>query len=159
MGNCLVFLGPNRSLWVGLANSNKVLRIVKTDGKILEYHVSILVKDLLLNFQGFGVGISQKASHHLPPHYELRIGHIYYLLPSTVSVTSAEERSPKTSTDSTGESKQIKLIITKQQLQELLSKKISVEDVLSSCQRDALDGIDCTLNWRPKLETIPEGNE
>ncbi|KAK9926429.1 hypothetical protein M0R45_023661 [Rubus argutus] len=54
----------------------------------------------------------------------------------------------------------IKVIITKQQLQELLCKKVSVEEVLLRIQfREAenSNGADAAATrWMPALETIPE---
>lgn len=159
MGNCLALLTPNTSSWVDFSDNKKVLRVVKTDGKILEYRVPILVKDLLLNFDGFGVRVSQRSTQGLPPNYELRVGHVYYLLPTAVSVASAEDSSPKNREGFADGAKRIKVIITKQQLEELLSKKMSIEDVLASVRIEAVDGAACATSWRPKLETIPEGNE
>lgn len=159
MGNCLVLLRPHTSSWVDFSGNRKVLKVVKSDGKILEYRVSIFVKDLLLNFDGYGVGVSQSATQHLQPNYELRVGHVYYLLPTDVSVSSAEESSPKNRAGSADGAKKIKVIIIKQQLEELLSKKMSMEDVLTSVRIEAVDGVSRTESWRPKLETIPEGNE
>lgn len=151
MGNCLVLRRSDTSSWVDVAGENKILRIVKTDGKMLEYGESILVRDLLMNFVGYGIGDMAKASRHLPPDYELRVGHIYYLLQS-----SGDGSSSKTRTDCADGSKRIKVIISKHQLEVLLSKKLSTEVVLASLQMDTLDAVACTTSWRPRLETILE---
>lgn len=118
------------------------------DGKILEYKTSLLVKDLLFSFQGCGVAVTQKSTQYLPPDYKLKLGHFYYLLP-------LDNLRPVDGV------KRIKVVISKQQLQELLSKKVSVEEVLlDSMQTSANFGSQhCTSSWRPVLETITEGNE
>ncbi|OVA04715.1 Protein of unknown function DUF4228 [Macleaya cordata] len=159
MGNCIFLSRPKRINSPADATGNdKILRIVKSDGKILEYGTSILVKDLLMNFKGFGVGISKGiTSQYLPPNYELKIGQIYYLLPCFGSIISPS--SPLTELDRSGSVKQIKVVITKQQLQDLLSKKVSVDEMLLGVSKGAFDDFEPTRIWRPKLETIPEGRE
>ncbi|RZC57190.1 hypothetical protein C5167_004489 [Papaver somniferum] len=130
------------------------------NGKVaVEYRSSVLVKDVLKNFQGFGVGISQGSSQILPPDYELKTGNVYYLLPNPQSVN-------KTDSQLCGEVKQIKVIITKQQLQELLTKKGSIEDMIAKVSEGLFDDQGHTdvndrtpRSWRPELETIPEGRE
>lgn len=151
MGNCLVLQRPNASSRVNVAGDKKIIRVVKIDGKIVEYRHSMLVKDLLMDLVGYGIGASSKASQHLPPNHELRVGNTYYLLPS-----SGEEMSSETGRDCPAGSKRIKLIIPKQQLEELLSKKISMEDVVASLRIDTPDDVACTTSWRPRLETILE---
>ncbi|CAL2275762.1 unnamed protein product [Prunus armeniaca] len=99
MGNCFV-----------LSKQEKVLRVVKTDGKVLEFRAPTLVKDMLMNFSGSGISVSKQASELLPPNYKLKLGK---------KRTGAATR-------------RIKIFITKQQLQELLTKKISVQEVLSA---------------------------
>ncbi|XP_077249291.1 uncharacterized protein LOC143888764 [Tasmannia lanceolata] len=144
MGNCLALIRPSME--------EKVLRIVKMDGKILEYRAPVLVKDLLFNFDGYGIGISQNASQHLPSYHELKVGHMYYLLSSPVKRSLIDEDPPVGL-------KRIKVVISKKQLQELMAKTISVEEVISGLHKGEWDGIDSTKSWSPKLETIPEGSE
>ncbi|XP_010251991.1 PREDICTED: uncharacterized protein LOC104593728 [Nelumbo nucifera] len=169
MVSCFVFCRFKRKFPRTRAGHDKVLRIVKSDGKILEYRASILVKDVLLNFSDCGIGISQEAFRYLPPNYELKIGHMYYLLPSSSSSSSSACLSPSAAPPPVSPSsadahrpgclKRIKVVITKQQLQLLLSKTVSLEELLLARDKPAWDGVDSTTNWKPKLETIPEGNE
>ncbi|XP_042520804.1 uncharacterized protein LOC122094164 [Macadamia integrifolia] len=157
MGNCYTLSRPIRRSSTGL---DKVLRIVKPDGKILEYRAPILVRDVLATFDDYcDLGISKEASQHesLPPGYELKIGHVYYLLPLSASAIFPPICHQK---------RQIKVCITKQQLQELLSKTVTIEELLSVSSSSGLDkkveweeSIDSHTSWRPKLETIPEGCE
>ncbi|KAF8412063.1 hypothetical protein HHK36_000016 [Tetracentron sinense] len=159
MGNCFALCRPNWNSSDRVATTGhhriNVLRVVKTDGKILEYRASILVKDLLVNFSGYGVSLSKEASQHLTPNYELKIGQLCYLLPSPGSVNPTGISSDCTSV----RIKRIKVIITKQQLQELLSKKASVEEMLTGLRKGIWDGVDSSPSWRPKLKTILEESE
>ncbi|XP_022892090.1 uncharacterized protein LOC111406972 [Olea europaea var. sylvestris] len=54
--------------------------------------------------------------------------------------------------------KRIKVVITKQQLQELLSKKISVEAVILGIDRSC-NSVESRKSWKPILKSIPEENE
>ncbi|MCL7031716.1 hypothetical protein MKW94_007168 [Papaver nudicaule] len=109
--------------------SENVVRVVKMDGKVVEYQSSVSVKDVLVNFNGFGVATSNSCSSQiLPPNYELKAGRDYYLVPNSQMLA-------KTDNKFCGEVKQIKVIITKQQLQELLSKQGSIEDLISKVSK------------------------
>ncbi|THG14851.1 uncharacterized protein At1g66480-like [Camellia sinensis] len=161
MGNCIAICKPNsnKSGSESAADEHrKVLQVVKTDGKILEFKSPITVKDFLVNFSGFSIAVSQILSKPLPPSYELKLGKTYHLLPPPPS--------PPTSTaEKTAQSngvKRIKVVITKQQLQELLSKQRSIEDVLLSGleRKSSSSSVDSASTcWKPKLESIPEGSE
>ncbi|KAL6320437.1 hypothetical protein AAG906_007134 [Vitis piasezkii] len=151
MGNCfaLCILSKRRVLWV-----------VKRDGKMIQFRGPILVKDVLVNFSGLGVGVSREALQHLPSDYELKIGKVYYLLPcpcsSGGSVSAPEVSSMADDGGQKGSGmKRIKVVITKQQLQDLLSKQISLEELLLSQSVD----LSSPRNWKPKLDPIPEGIE
>ncbi|KAL6004260.1 hypothetical protein ACLOJK_004807 [Asimina triloba] len=146
MGNCCFLLRPTQK-----TRSCHVLQITKIDGKILEYRDPVLVKDVLLNHTGHKISVSRKSTQNLPLHYQLKLGKRYYLLPLI-----DEQRPIPTEDVRSGSSKRIKVIVTKQQLQELLKKKISLEDVLSMPRKNVLDGADSVASWRPKLETVPE---
>ncbi|XP_058206280.1 uncharacterized protein At1g66480-like [Rhododendron vialii] len=156
MGNCVGGAAADKR--------HRVLRIVKVDGKILELKSPITVNDLLENFSGFGVFVSETASQSLPPACELKMGKIYHLRPSPISsgIISPTSTTPAVETEETGGVKRIKVVITKQQLQELLSKRISVEDVLSGLgvSERTSSCIDSHSNcWKPKLEPIQEVSE
>ncbi|KAJ6752354.1 hypothetical protein OIU85_002755 [Salix viminalis] len=73
----------------------------------------------------------------------------------------SSSRSPTlASMENTSGSKRVKMIVTKQQLQELLSKKISVEEIwLLGMQNVALCGVNSSSRWQPGLETILEESE
>ncbi|XP_043706287.1 uncharacterized protein LOC122655951 [Telopea speciosissima] len=163
MGNCYTLCRPVRRSSTGL---DKVLRIVKSDGKILEYRAPILVRDVLATFAddygeilGISKEVSSKPDQSLPPGYELKIGHVYYLFPSSAAAAT-------TFPPICDQKRQIKICITKKQLQELLSKTVTMEELLSNStgldddQKVVWEGVDSfTSCWRPKLETILEGCE
>lgn len=143
------------------AEHGRVLQIVKMDGKVLEFSRPMIVKDILENFSGSAIGLSREATDHLPPNYELKIGKIYYLLPSKSSVCTASPADVSSTPDGEKPSgvKRIKIVITRQQLQDLLTKQISVQDVLSGTEKQTCKSMDHSTNWTPKLESIPEGCE
>ena len=164
MGNCFVLCNPeNRPMPLeAAARHREVLQVEKKDGKILEYRAAMLVKDMSMKFPGCGFALSSEALQPLPPDYQLKTGHVYHLLPlyDSVRIASPAQNSPSVDLDSTNGTKRIKAIITKKQLQELLLKKVSVEEMLSGLQKSAWDGVHSALTrWRPLLETIPEGCE
>ncbi|XAR52154.1 hypothetical protein NMG60_11020077 [Bertholletia excelsa] len=148
MGNLFVLCKPAKKSPAGAVadNHSKVLRIVKVDGKILQLTSPTTVKDLLVKYPGMGVAVSKKSTQHLPPTHQLKIGKKYYLLPSPIS-SEAE-------TEQAGGTRRIKLVITKQQLQQLLTKQASFEDILLRVEKTTCSSVD-----KPKLETIPEGSE
>ncbi|XP_034710156.1 uncharacterized protein LOC117932940 [Vitis riparia] len=151
MGNCFALCIPSK---------RRVLWVVKRDGKMIQFRGPILVKDVLVNFSGLGVGVSREALQHLPSDYELKIGKVYYLLPCPCS-SGGSVSAPEVSSmvDDGGQKgsgmKRIKVVITKQQLQDLLSKQISLEELLLSQSVD----LSSPRNWKPKLDPIPEGIE
>ncbi|XP_059669400.1 uncharacterized protein LOC132314571 [Cornus florida] len=163
MGNCHAFytFSKHPCARTTAAKHRKVLRVVKTDGKVLEFSKPLRVENLLVEFSGSGVSVSKEAFQCLPPNYELKLGRIYYLLPLPGSVTAINPAGVS-SIDCTEQKravKRIKMVVTKRQLQDLLSKKVSVEDVLSGMERKRRRPIDSSVSWKPKLESIPEGSQ
>ncbi|MBA0773577.1 hypothetical protein Gotri_008844, partial [Gossypium trilobum] len=77
----------------------KVIQVVKTDGKILEFRAPLLVKD------------------------------------------------------------RIKVVITKQELQQLLAKQVSVQEVLAGLEKRNGSFVESPRNWKPKLDSILEEND
>ena len=160
MGNCYALCKPSTDV---TTKHGKVLQIVKMDGKILQFSSPILVKDMLVNFSSSGIGLSKEASEHLPPNYELKLGKVYYLLPSLSSVgttSPADNMSSSADKEKDNGVRRIKIVITKKQLQELLAKQASVEDVVSGLERKTCNNaFDSRTSWKPKLESISEGSE
>ncbi|KAK7410756.1 hypothetical protein VNO78_01821 [Psophocarpus tetragonolobus] len=155
MGNCLDICKPSSGSCIAgfMTKKVKLVRVAKPDGKILEFSTPIHVEDILTNYPAYGVGVSKKVTQFLSPDHELKAGRLYHLLPS---LHSPPNITSLTNVETGGEIKRIKLIITKQQLQQLVSKQISVEDILSEAQTV---GIKFPSNRKPKLDSIPEENE
>ncbi|KDP32098.1 hypothetical protein JCGZ_12559 [Jatropha curcas] len=149
MGNC--FPWPNFNIF-------RKRKSFETDGKITEYKKPMLVKDILINFSGYGVSISKKPLQALPYNYKLKIGYVYYLFPASGVSDGGDSVTAATGTTT----ERIKLIITKQELQELLSNKISAEEMcllgVNNEDDDKWRGTNSSSRWRPVLETIPEGS-
>ncbi|XP_028790721.1 uncharacterized protein LOC114746658 [Neltuma alba] len=145
MGNCVALCDPR--LGSALAKQGGIVRVLKPDGKMLEFSTPIAVKQILQDFPALIVCVSKEASEPLSPDHKLKAGRSYYLLPHLSFLGNTDEDSG---------TKRLKIVITKQQLQQLVSKQISLEDVLSDVQ---FRTVDLPSNWRPQLDSIPEGNE
>ncbi|XP_062112767.1 uncharacterized protein LOC133823932 [Humulus lupulus] len=196
MGNCLVL-------------EEKVIKVVKPDGKVLEYRSPIKTFEVLSEFSGHALSAETTTSgsvllnqHHLKPETRLLGGHLYYLVPVPLPAKKKtmkkvrftepekeEEKKPEQETtakinSSSSKVVRIKLVISKQELQELLKgtgggSVLTVDDMVSKLHSDKkikLDGSDdCDrfnlddgdddydfqregCNWKPVLESIPELN-
>ncbi|XP_017972151.1 PREDICTED: uncharacterized protein LOC18605849 [Theobroma cacao] len=154
MGNCWALRRPSEGSCLGAVNAKpeKVLQVVKIDGKILEFRAPILVKDVLVKFSGSGIGLSKTVTQHLP---------LDYILPSEdpVGAPTPERISSVGGTQQTGGVRRIKVVIRKQELQQLLTKQISVEEVLAGLEKSNGNFVVSPRNWKPKLESISEENE
>lgn len=162
MGNCSAVCGRNNISSYGTVEKSKnkyVVQLVKIDGKIMEFSAPILVKDVLQHFSGYNIALSREALQHLPLNSWLKLGDIYYLVPSVESLESAEG-SRKVEKEESGGVKRIKVVITRQQLQDLLSKQALAVDILSGLKSEICSGDEkCMTIWKPKLESIPEEHE
>ncbi|KAH0448594.1 hypothetical protein IEQ34_022394 [Dendrobium chrysotoxum] len=165
MGNCVASSGfKNQIKTKSSVSDHKILRIIKVDGKVMEYSTSILVKDVLLSFPGFGVGVSKNACQLLSPDYELKAGRTYHLLPLTLpQLGGSQGLKPslmqKDEIEDTGGSRKVKVLLTKQQLQQLLSMNISLAELISAASGYEEFSKRNRRSWKPELETIIEGNE
>ncbi|XP_015578521.1 uncharacterized protein LOC8283391 [Ricinus communis] len=144
MGNCFHIhktTSSSSSSHSSAIKHEKVLRVINPGGKIL------------MNFSaGYSTGLSRKQLRDLP---------------GTTTDTIGVSRATSSSV-TMNNSKRIKLVITKQELQILLSKKITAEEIrmLSVIKKDdnnddedAWRGTNSSSRWRPVLETISEGSE
>ncbi|KAK4273841.1 hypothetical protein QN277_017158 [Acacia crassicarpa] len=144
MGNCVAPFDPSHGS--ALAKQGRIVRVAKPDGNILEFRTPIAAKQILQDFPAFFICVSKETSQPLSPDHRLKAGTLYYLLPH-VSLGISDEDSG---------TKRVKIVITKQQLEQLVAKQISLEDVLSNVQSRTVDSPN---SWRPQLDSIPEGNE
>lgn len=165
MGNCLV-------------RQEKLIKVMKTDGKVLEYKSPIKVQQVLSDFAGHAISDTLSVVRYLRPDSDLIGGHLYYLLPLPVVVPEVEKTkrvrfaNPEVLEDSKGSGvvMRIKLVMSKQELEMMLRKGgISVEDMVSQVQKKQStdqnndhknenneDGDGSCKGWKPVLEGIPE---
>ncbi|KAL5075443.1 hypothetical protein RYX36_014427 [Vicia faba] len=144
MGNCLAHATPISKSYCIASTMGKLVKVAKEDGKILEFTSPIHVKDILTNFPGNGIGVSKNATETLSQDHELKGGKLYYLIPH-----NKEE-------ETESGIKRIKVLITKQQLQQLVTKQISLQELLSVVKED---GVRFRSDRKPILDSIPEENE
>ncbi|KAK7345339.1 hypothetical protein VNO77_15941 [Canavalia gladiata] len=153
MGNCIVV-------------QENVVRVMKSDGKILEYKTPIKVHQILKQFLGHAISESLPVIHHLDPNTKLLKGQLYYLVP--LPLPSPKAMKKKVRFVEADEVVRIKVVISKQELKEMLHKGgICVDEMLSLVQgeKGILDAVDVneknydrSQGWKPMLETIPELN-
>lgn len=145
-----------------------VVRIMKTDGKVLEYKAPLQVHQVLTDFSGHAISDSLPVLRHLHPNTKLLSGHMYYL----VLLTPKPEKKVRFADPEVQDSQErsvvrIKLVISKQELQDMLLHKggISVDNMLSLVRGEKMmnGGEDMGENkdgglegWKPALESIPE---
>lgn len=137
MGNCLVLQAS-------------VIKVMKTDGKLLEYKTPMKAADKVLSeFDNNAISDSLpavKLYHVLPlPAPE----------PATKKVKFADQEAEGEGTEVV----RIKIIISKQELEALLSKdQISVDDMVHHghlTQKGSNEEV-CCRGWKPMLDSIPE---
>lgn len=155
MGNCLVL-------------QEKVIKVMKPDGKILEYKTPIKVQQVLSDFSGHAVSDSFQAFQHLQPDTKLLGGQLYYLVPLPLPSPEVKKKvrfSIPEEEDGQGTGVvRIKLVISKQELQEMLQKGgVSVDDMVSQLQgqqrvqkHNMSNNYNNSRGWKPVLESIPE---
>ncbi|XP_061361941.1 uncharacterized protein LOC133305715 [Gastrolobium bilobum] len=161
MGNCLVL-------------QENMVRIMKTDGKILEYKKTpIKVHQVLNQFPGHAISDSLPVLHHLHPNTTLHNGQLYYLVPLPHPSPKATKKKVRFAEPEVAEGAhesgvvRIKLVISKQELHDILQKEgISIHEMLSLVHGEkGFDGQDeckkCddgSQGWKPALESIAEVN-
>ncbi|KAG4970691.1 hypothetical protein JHK84_036791 [Glycine max] len=154
MGNCIVL-------------QRNVVRVMKSDGKILEYKAPIRVHQVLNQFRGHAISESlPPVLHHLNPYTRLLKGQLYYLVPppqaSSKKVNKKRVRFAEPDEDDQVEDKgcvvRIKLVLSKQELKDMVQKGgISVNEVLSLVQgKGIVGGVDACRRddegfhgWKP----------
>ncbi|KAL8509420.1 hypothetical protein ACS0TY_016575 [Phlomoides rotata] len=146
MGNCLVL-------------KEKVVRVMKSDGKILEYKHPIKVHQLLSQFSDHAVSHKLPSAKHMHPNAEMLRGHLYYLLPLPVSSPKTRKKTKKKKvrfSDEVGPPSgvvRIKVVMSKKELRRMVSEgEVRVDDMISKVQRDEV----ISKGWSPALDCIPE---
>lgn len=131
MGNCL-------------RSQEKLVQIVKPDGKILEYKASIKVNDVLSEFQGHGLSEKLPVLQYLKPNIDLVAGRLYYLVPLPTQSPRVKKKKvrfaePEKVEERENERKHltIKLVISKQELKEMLENgAVALDELVSKHQND-----------------------
>ncbi|XAR64683.1 hypothetical protein NMG60_11008459 [Bertholletia excelsa] len=159
MGNCLVM-------------QDKVIKVVKTDGKVLEYRAPIKAHQVLSDFSGHAISDTHPATRHLQPDSELAGGRVYYLLtlPAAPPAAAPEKKRVRFAVPAKDGGRQgtgvvrIKLVISKKELEAMLRNgAFSVDDMVSDLQKKQSTDDQKNTNsgdgaWKPVLESIPEVN-
>ncbi|KAK3043510.1 hypothetical protein RJ639_002089 [Escallonia herrerae] len=160
MGNCF-------------ALQEKAIKVMRTDGKILEYKAPVRVHEVLSEYAGHAVSDTLHVARHLRPDANMVGGHFYYLLPLPPPPQESESKLRSSSNLEVKAGQEagvvrIKLIISKQELEMMLRKgAVSVDDVLAQLQKkpskNGIDKLDGESNgdsrgWKPVLESIPESD-
>ncbi|KAL8132056.1 uncharacterized protein LOC141713938 [Apium graveolens] len=153
MGNCL-------------ALQKNLVQVLKTDGKILEYKAPLKVHQVLSEYSGHVISRTLPVTQHLRPDVELRSGKLYYLLPLQVPSLELEySNTEEAAREGNRGAVRIKLVIRKQDLEEMLSKGGTIEDIISQLQNkqlvDSFKNLDndasmISKGWKPVLPSIPE---
>ncbi|CAN0847046.1 Uncharacterized protein At1g66480 [Linum grandiflorum] len=164
MGNCMVV-------------EEKVLKVMRPDGKILEYSTPILAHEVLSDFPAAASDSSSVQQHILIPDAKLLGGKLYFLVPIPCStpqlaVKKVKKQSIKMEEESEEKSGggvvRIKLVISKQELEELLKRGgVSMRDMVSHLQGQQQQRMVKKVaeeeeeeenddDWKPSLESIPE---
>lgn len=153
MGNCLVL-------------EHKMIKIMKMDGKILEYKAPLQVHQVLSEFADHAISDELPVHQHLPSNTKMQRGRLYYLLPPPLPSSNIDESNPMVEADQERGVVRIKMVVTKQELKELLAKgDLSVDQLISQLQnKPSTDGVAGDANeryrgWKPALKSIPEGSD
>lgn len=152
MGNCLA------------DNQQRIVRIIKVDGKVLEYKAPIEVQQVLSDFPDhYEISENLTTDRVLRPETKLVGRGTYFLRPASLpAVETAKGRTVV----------RVKVVISKQELKELLLRKggVSVCEMVSQLQsKQRLNRVDMSggdddsetykcKGWKPALESIAEVN-
>ncbi|XP_010486602.1 PREDICTED: uncharacterized protein LOC104764713 [Camelina sativa] len=175
MGNCLVM-------------ENKVIKIMRNDGKVVEYRGPMKVHHILTQFSPhYSLFDSLSNNCHLHPQAKLLCGRLYYRLPKETTTTKKNMKTMKkvrfaipevdkeeeeddrltncgdNTKEKTNGVVRVKMVVSKQELEKLLQGGSVHDMVYRTLAKQHLcddDGDDdeCHKGWRPLLDSIPETN-
>ncbi|KNA08062.1 hypothetical protein SOVF_166100 [Spinacia oleracea] len=153
MGNCL-------------RSQGNLVQILKPDGKILEYKAPVRVNDVLSGFQGYGLSDKLPVLQYLKQNIELVAGRLYYLILLPTQSPKIKKRVSFAQPEKVEESKSqdtsltIKLVISKQELKEMLENgAFSLDELVSKQQNDTCPTDEESYGnktWMPALKSISE---
>uniref|UniRef100_A0A1J3GRQ2 Uncharacterized protein n=1 Tax=Noccaea caerulescens TaxID=107243 RepID=A0A1J3GRQ2_NOCCA len=175
MGNCIVM-------------EKKVIKIMRNDGKVVEYRGPMKVHHILTQFSNhYSLFDSLSNKCHLHPQSKLLCGRLYYLMPKEMATikqkktvkkvrfanpeVEKEEEEEDRLTDCGDNTKEksasvvrVKMVVSKQELEKLLQGGSVQEMVYKSLAKQHMGDEDededeeCTRGWRPLLDSIPESD-
>ncbi|XP_073291064.1 uncharacterized protein [Primulina huaijiensis] len=130
-----------------LVLQEKVVKVMKVDGKILEYKTPIKVHQVLSEFTHHAISDQLPVLKHMHPNAEMIRGHLYYLLPLPVSPPPVKKQKKKKTVrfsdnlvDEIGEPTgvvRIKLVISKHEPQKMLREgAVSVDEMMTQVQKE-----------------------
>lgn len=138
MGNCLI-VQTTRS---------EAIKIMKMDGKTLTYDSPMKVYQILEGFPGHMISDPLSVPQQLSLMSDMVPGRQYCMLPVEKQIDH-------------GSVVRVKLVITKKELKEMLTKEASLDEMVSLFQASddprKENDEDIVRGWRPSLESIPEG--
>lgn len=155
MGNCL-------------AQQEKLIEVMRTDGKILEYKAPLKVHEVLSEYAGHAISQTLPVIQHLWPDADMHAGQLYYLLPlpfPSLEIDKKYHTTKEVAEKEDSRAVRIKLVIRRQDLEMLSKGGVSVEDMISQLKNqklvDSLQKLDGDSNrnregWKPALQSIPE---
>ncbi|KAH9322889.1 hypothetical protein KI387_017528, partial [Taxus chinensis] len=160
MGNCM-----QSRVRVCVETGDQVIKVMRMDGKMLEYNPPLLVGDLLIENGNHMVVHSQNLSDALPHDHKLEGGHLYYLIPMEADkngggTVTVEDLGPSGGADN---GLRLKIVVSKEQLKALLSdgflkeklmEQLLLRQLQSRAQQEESDV--SNRRWTPSLEKIPE---
>ncbi|XP_059459312.1 uncharacterized protein LOC132188792 [Corylus avellana] len=158
----------------GLALQQKIIKIMKADGKVVAYKAPMKAQQVLSEFPGHAISATLPVVRHLKPETKLLYNHVYYLVPlpppSAKVVKKKKVRFASPEREDVVEEKgvvRIKVVITKKELAAMLQKGVvSVDEMVAQLQsKSGIDGAaddftggDNCRQWKPDLESIAEVN-
>lgn len=163
MGNCLVL-------------QENVIKVMKTDGKVLEYRAPMKAEQVLSEFSSHALSETVPVLQHLQPDTRLSGGRLYYLVPLALQQADVTKKTKKkikkvrfANQDVDQEDvteagvMRVKLVIRKSELHEMLQKGgVSLEDIVSQSHERGNGNTGDTFvtdnysKCKTVLESIPE---
>ncbi|KAL6585465.1 hypothetical protein OROMI_002109 [Orobanche minor] len=156
MGNCLVL-------------EEKLVRVMKTDGKILEYKSPIKVHRLLSEFSHHAISDTLHVIKHMHPNADMLRGRLYYLLPlpeppSQLQPIKKKKKRVRFSDDVRelgdeiyDKAARIKLVSVDDMIIYKVGKEENTTKAGSCGDGDDQNNV-ISKRWSPCLKSIPEGN-
>ncbi|KAG9443484.1 hypothetical protein H6P81_014824 [Aristolochia fimbriata] len=144
MGNCIDLL---------CSAAQDTIKVVIFNGEQEEFVASTTVEQVTSGtYRGYSLVHNAQPHSPLPPDMELVSGEVYYLVPSLVPPSSP---SSQLMAGKAGCGEQIRVVLTRKQLQDLLMKGGNGSNAEEFACR-VIERCGVQQRWKPTLMTIPE---